>query len=389
MNFHLSEAQVAIRAAAREFAQREIAPRAHEWEHTHTLPRDVIRKAAELGFLGIVIPERYGGAGADYVSAALLIEELARHDGSIAITVASHNSLCTGHIALAGSPAQKDRYLPKLATGQWLGAWALTEPGSGSDAGAARSSAERRGDRWILNGTKMFITQGSVAAVYVVLCSTSPERRQRGLTAFIVEAGTKGLRPGRKLEKLGLHGSDTTEVILEDVEVSDAQRLGDVDAGFRDTLSILDRGRIGIGAMALGLGRGALEEATRYARERKQFGKPIGQNQAIQFMLASWATELDAARLLIWRAAWMQDNGRSTTRESAMAKLYAARAAMKACWGAIQIHGGYGYTKDFPVERYWRDAKLCEIGEGTNEVQRMVIARELLGRGMADGPTAA
>jgi alkylation response protein AidB-like acyl-CoA dehydrogenase len=380
MTFDLTESQRLIRDTVREFAARRIAPQAAQWDRDEVFPAEVIQALGAMGMLGILVPERLGGAGADYVSAALVIEELARHDGSVALTVASHNSLCVGHLMLAGNEAQKDRFVRPLAGGRVLGAWALTEPGSGSDAGAAAATARRDGGDWVLNGTKMFITQGSVAGVYVVIASTTPQHRQRGLTAFVIEAGTPGLRAGRKLEKLGLHASDTTELVLEDVRVPDSQRLGDVDQGFRDTLVVLDRGRIGIGAMALGLGRGALEESARYARERTQFGRPIAEFQAIQWKLADMAVALDAARLLVWRAAAMQDQGLATPRESAMAKLHASRAASHATWHAIQIHGGYGYTKDFPVERYWRDARLCEIGEGTSEVQRQVIARELLGR---------
>jgi alkylation response protein AidB-like acyl-CoA dehydrogenase len=384
LNFELTESQRLIRDTVREFAQRRIAPYAREWDRDEAFPAEVIRALGAMGMLGILVPERWGGAGADYVSAALVIEELARHDGSVALTVASHNSLCVGHILLAASDEQKQRFLPPLASGRVLGGWALTEPGSGSDAGAARTTARRSGSDWVISGTKMFITQGSVGGIHVVLASTTPERRQRGLTAFIVEAGTPGFKVGRKLEKLGLHASDTTELIFEDVVVPDAQRLGRLDEGFRDTVVVLDRGRIGIGAMAVGLGRGALEESARYARERRQFGRAIGEFQAIQWKLADMALDLDAARLLVHRAAAMQDLGRNTTLESAMAKLHAARAAARATWNAIQIHGGYGYTTDFPVERYWRDARLCEIGEGTNEIQRHVIARELLGRA-ADG----
>lgn len=378
MNFDLTESQRLIRDTVRDFAAERIAPHAAAWDREETFPADAIRALGAMGMLGILVPERFGGAGADYVSVALVIEELARHDGSVALTVASHNSLCVGHILLAGSDAQKEKFVRPLASGQVLGAWALTEPGSGSDAAAATTSARRSGSGWVLSGTKMFITQGSVAGVYVVVASTTPELRQRGLTAFIVEAGTPGLRAGRKLEKLGVRASDTTELILEDVHVPDSQRLGEVDQGFRDTLVVLERGRIGIGAMAVGLGRGALEESGRYARERIQFGRPISEFQAIQWKLADMALELDAARLLVLRAATMQDCGLATPRESAMAKLYASRAGARATWNAIQIHGGCGYTRDFPVERYWRDARLCEIGEGTSEVQRQVIARELL-----------
>jgi len=312
---------------------------------------------------------------------------VARADGSLGLTMASHNSLCTGHILLAGNETQKQKYLPRLAAGKVLGAWGLTEPGSGSDAGAAVTRAVRSEGRapdgssqtqWRLDGTKTFITQGSVAGVYVVLASTSPDKKQKGLTAFIIERGTPGFRAGRRLEKMGLHASDTTELILEDVVVPDEQRLGEIDQGFFDTLTVLDRGRIGIGAWAVGIGRGALEESRAYALARVQFGKPIAEFQAVKHMLADMATELEAARLLVWRAAWLQDQKVKTTRESSVAKYYAARASVRACNAAVQIHGGYGYTREFPVERYLRDAKLAEIGEGTNEVQKMVIARELL-----------
>jgi alkylation response protein AidB-like acyl-CoA dehydrogenase len=333
-----------------------------------------------LGLLGMKAPEEYGGQGADAVTIALAIEEVARADGSLALTVASHNSLCTGHILRAGSEEQKRRYIPKLATGEWLGAWCLTEPSSGSDAGGARTRAIRdpsTGD-WVINGAKTFITQGSLAGVYVVLASTTPERKQKGITAFAVEADDPGLSVGRHLKKLGMRSSDTTEVIFEDVRVPDSRRLGRVDYGFQDTLFILEQGRIGIGALALGLARGALEESARYAQDRHQFGKPIAKFQAIQWMLADIATEIEAARLLIFRAACGQDSGRRTPTESAMAKLFASEVAMRATDKAIQIHGGYGYTTEFPVERYFRDAKLCTIGEGTSEVQRMVIARNLL-----------
>jgi alkylation response protein AidB-like acyl-CoA dehydrogenase len=312
---------------------------------------------------------------------------VAAADGSLGLTMASHNSLCTGHIYLAGNEEQKRKYLPQLASGKVLGAWGLTEPGSGSDAGAARTRAERREVRgpdgaprseWVLNGTKTFITQGSVAGIYVVLASTSPEKRQKGLTAFVIEKGTPGFRSGKRIEKMGLHASDTTELVLEDVILADEQRLGEIDHGFFDTLKILDRGRVGIGAWALGIGQAALNASLVYAKQRVQFGHPIADFQAVQHMLADMGTELEAARLLVWRAAWMQDGKQKTTRESSIAKYYAARAAMRACNAAVQIHGGYGYTREFPVERYMRDAKLAEIGEGTNEVQKLVIARELL-----------
>jgi alkylation response protein AidB-like acyl-CoA dehydrogenase len=309
---------------------------------------------------------------------AIVIEELARVDGSVALTVASHNGLCTGHILLAGNDEQKQRWVPNLATGKWLGAWGLTEPSSGSDAAGAKTRAVKRGDKWIINGSKTFITQGSVGQVYVIIASTTPEKKQHGLTAFVVEKGAKGFTVGKHIEKMGCHASDTAELNFADVEVPVENQLGAIDHGFIDTLQILDKGRIAIASMALGLGVGALEAARAYAKERKQFNRPIADNQAIQFMLADSATELAAAALLIKRAAWLSDQGRRHTYESSTAKLWTAQAAMRACDRAIQIHGGYGYTREFPVERALRDCKLCEIGEGTNEVQRMVIARHLI-----------
>jgi alkylation response protein AidB-like acyl-CoA dehydrogenase len=383
MNFDLTEDQRILRDSVREFCAREIVPRARGWDEREEFPAEIVPKLAEMNLLGMTLPEELGGAGMSLHDYTLVIEELARADGSVCLTVASHNSLCAGHIRLAGNEAQKRRWLPPLARGEVLGAWGLTEPGSGSDAAAARTTAVRKGDRWVLNGAKTFITQGTVAGTYVILASTTPEKKQRGLTAFVVEKGTPGFRTGKKIEKMGLNASDTAELILEDVEVPDDHRLGEIDSGFSDTLKILERGRIGIAAMAVGLGRGALEEAVGYAKQRVQFGVPIAHHQAIQLMLADMATQLDAARLLVWRGAWLQDRGTRTPLESSIAKLYAAQIAMRACDAAIQIHGGYGYTREFPVERYLRDAKLCEIGEGTNEVQRIVIARQLLGRAVA------
>ena len=309
----------------------------------------------------------------------MVVEEVARYDGSLALTVASHNGLGTGHLLRFGSEELKRRYLPDLAAGRKLAAWGLTEPGSGSDAAALRTTAVRKGDRWILNGSKQFITQGSVGDVFVILALTNPEARKgKGVTAFLLEKGAPGFTQRAMHGKLGMRSSDTAELHLEEVEVPDAQRVGEVDAGFTNTLQILDRGRIGIGALAVGLARGALEEARGYAKERQAFGKRIGEFQAIGFMLADMATEIAAARLLVHRAAALADRGERFNREAAMAKLFASEAAMRATSKAIQIHGGYGYTRDFPVERYFRDAKLCEIGEGTSEVQRMVIARDVL-----------
>jgi alkylation response protein AidB-like acyl-CoA dehydrogenase len=380
IDFNETEAEKILRQTVRDFAEREVRPHARTWDEEERFPTEIVPKLAELGLLGLRVPEEYGGSGMSTQEQAIVVEELCRVDGSVGITVASHNGLCTGHILLAGNEAQKKRYLPRLASGESLGAWGLTEPSSGSDAAGAKTRAIKKGDAWILNGSKTFITQGSVGKIYVVLASTSPEKKQKGLTAFILERGMPGFTVGKHMEKMGLHASDTTELNFADVEVPEENRLGEVDRGFLDTLEILDRGRISIAAMALGLGQGALDAAVAYAKERKQFGRALAENQAIQFMLADSKTELDAARLLIRRAAWMKDQGLRTTRESSMAKLWAAQAGMRACDRAVQIHGGYGYTREFPVERALRDCKLCEIGEGTNEVQRMVIARELLGR---------
>jgi alkylation response protein AidB-like acyl-CoA dehydrogenase len=384
MNFELTDEQVVLQRSVRELAERLIIPHARRWDEEEVFPHEIIPAMGEMGLLGMQIPEEYGGAGMKFLDYVVALEEIARADASVGLTMASHNSLCTGHLYLAGNEAQRKKYLPRLASGQALGGWGLTEPGSGSDAGAARTRAVPKGsDRWVINGTKTFITQGSVGSIYVVLASTSPEKKAKGLTAFIVERGTPGFRTGKRIEKMGLHASDTTELIFEDVEVPEDQRLGEIDGGFFDTLKILDKGRVGIGAWAVGIGRAALEASLKYAKDRVQFGRPIGDFQAIQHMLADMATELDAARLLVWRAAWMQDRKERTTQESAIAKYYAARASMRACNAAVQIHGGYGYTREFDVERYMRDAKLAEIGEGTNEVQKMVIARELLNKAAA------
>ena len=380
MNFEQTDDERQLQRTVRDFAKKEIAPFARKWDEEERFPSELVPKLGELGLLGMTVPEQYGGSAMRMQDISLVIEEIAKWDGSVALTIAAHNGLCTGHIKLAGNDAQKSTYLPKLASGEWLGAWGLTEPGSGSDAAGARTRAIKTGDSWVINGSKTFITQGSVAGVYVILAVTTPEKKQRGITAFIVERGTRGFRVGKKIEKLGCRASDTTELVFEDCTVPAANQLGALDGGFIDTLQILDKGRISIASMALGLGQGALDAAVAYAKERRQFGKALAEFQAIQFMLADSAAELDAARLLIRRAAWLQDAGQRTTRESAVAKLWAARYAMKACDRAIQIHGGYGYTREFPVERALRDCKLCEIGEGTNEVQRLVIARELLGR---------
>jgi alkylation response protein AidB-like acyl-CoA dehydrogenase len=379
MDFIVSEHHELLRKTVREFARVEVLPHARKWDREERFPKEIVPKLAEMGLLGIRIPEEYGGSGMDMTAYAICVEEIARVDGSLALTVASHNGLGTGHILIFGNEAQKKKYLPKAATGEWLAAWALTEPGSGSDSAGLRTTARRDGEGWVLNGTKMFITQGSVGGFCVVLARTNPEApKQKGITAFIVEHGTKGFSASKHLEKLGCRSSDTVELTLEDVRVSDAQRLGELDHGFADTMQILDRGRISIASMALGLGRGALEMAVRYAKDRKQFGKAIAEFQAIQWMLADSKTELDAAALLTQRAAWLADQGKRHTTEASMAKLYASEAASRVCNRALQVHGGYGYTREFDVERHLRDAKICEIGEGTSEVQRSVIAKHLL-----------
>jgi alkylation response protein AidB-like acyl-CoA dehydrogenase len=379
MDFSLSEHHELLRKTVRDFARTEVLPHARRWDEEERFPKEIVPRLAELGLLGIRIPEEYGGSGMDTQSYAICVEEIARADGSLALTVASHNGLGTGHILAFGNDEQKKKYLPKAARGEWLAAWALTEPGSGSDSAGLRTTARRDGDKWILNGTKMFITQGSVGGFCVVLARTNPDvAKQKGITAFIVEHGTKGFSASKHLEKLGCRSSDTVELTLEDVVVPDSQRVGEIDHGFTDTMKILDRGRVSIAAMALGLGYGALDMAVAYAKDRKQFGKPIADFQAVQWMLADCKTELDAAQLLTYRAAWLADQGRPYTKEASMAKLFASEAASRACNKALQIHGGYGYTREFHVERHLRDAKICEIGEGTSEVQRIVIAKQLL-----------
>ena len=379
MRFDYTDDQRLIHQTVREFAASELRPHARRWDADGVFPRDLIPKIAALGLWGMTVPPEYGGAGVDMVSAALAIEALAWGDGGIALSVAAHNSLCTGHIARAGNDAQKRAYLPRLASGEILGAWCLTEPASGSDAGALATRAERRGDRWALSGTKVFVTQGSIAGVYVVMARTDPAAGHRGISAFAVDAGTPGLRVGKHEDKLGVRSSDTAEVVFEDCVVDDAQMLGAPGDGFRDAMRVLEGGRIGIGAMALGLGRAALDASVAYARERRAFGRPIAELQAIQWKLADMAVELDASELLVMEAASLASRGLPYRREASMAKLYASEAASRAASQAVQIHGGYGFVKDYPVERIYRDVKLCEIGEGTSEIQRLILARELLG----------
>jgi alkylation response protein AidB-like acyl-CoA dehydrogenase len=381
MNFELDEHHRQIRDTVANFAEREIKPLSAQWDKTEHFPRAVIEKIGQLGFLGVAFPERYGGGGADSLAQALVVEGLSRFDASVGLTCAAHMSLSTGHIANFASDAHRDRYLPDMIAGRRLGAWCLTEPGSGSDAAAMSTRATRNGDRYTISGSKMFITNGSVADVYVVMAVTEGGARREGISAFVIERGTAGLGNGRKIEKLGLRASDTAEVILDNVTVPATKLIGEQGQGYRQALKILEGGRVGIAGFAIGIARGAFEDAVSYAKERKQFGRPIADLQAIQWMLADMATRIEASWMLLYRAAALKDAGRPFGREAAMAKLYASETAMWTTIKAVQIHGGYGYVTDFPMERYMRDAKLAEIGEGTSEVQRMIIAKSLLKEG--------
>ncbi len=386
MEFSLSDEQQQLRRTVREFAEAEIAPHVMEWDEASRFPSELIPKLAELGFLGVIFPDKYGGAGMGYVEYALIIEELSRIDGSVGIIVAAHNSLCSNHIFKFGSEAQKQKYLVPLAQGKKLGCWSLTEPEAGSDAGGTRTVAAEKDGAWVLNGAKTFTTNGHYADVCVAMAVTDPAKKHHGISAFIVEKGTPGFRPGKKENKLGLRASDTSEVVFSDCHVPAENLLGRRGEGFVNCLQILDGGRISIAALGLGMAQGAYECALRYAKERKQFGKPIAEFQAIQFKLADMATQIEAARLLTYRAAWLADRAASSpdgariTRETSMAKLYAGEVAVRVANEAVQIHGGYGFIKDYPAEKYYRDVKLCTIGEGTSEIQRLVIARQLLGK---------
>ena len=378
MDFQLSEEQLQLKKMVREFAEREIAPNVMKWDEPGEFPLATIKELGKLGLMGIIFPVELGGAGMGYVEYVAAIEALSRVDGSVGITVAAHTSLCSGHIFIAGNEEQKRKYIPRLATGEHLGAWGLTEPGSGSDAGGARCSAVRKGKNWVLNGNKTFITNGYHADVAVVIAVTDKTAHTHGLSAFVVEKGTKGFRAGKKENKLGLRASDTSELIFEDCEIPGCNLLGKEGDGFVDAMKALDGGRISIAALGLGMAQGAYEAALKYSKEREQFGKPISEFQAIAFKLADLATEIEAARLLTMRAAAMKDAGMKTTLESSMAKLYASETAVKAANECVQIHGGYGFIKDYPAEKFYRDVKLCTIGEGTSEIQRLVIARQIL-----------
>jgi alkylation response protein AidB-like acyl-CoA dehydrogenase len=378
MHVRLSDDQLLLRRTIREFAESEIRPHVRAWDEAQQFPRELIPAMAQLGLMGIQFPEAFGGAGMSAIDYCICIEELARVDPSVSLTVAAHNGLCTAHIFMFGTEAQKRRYVVPLATGTWLGAWGLTESGAGSDAAGTRTTAVRDAEGWVLNGTKTFITHGSVGHVMVVMAVTERSRGPKGISAFVVEHGTPGMRAGRKEDKLGMRASDTSEVIFEDCRVPADALLGDEGQGYINALQVLDAGRIGIAALSVGLAQGAFEAARGYAVERRQFGQPIASFQAIQWKLADNATRIEAARLLTYRAAHLKDRGRRTSLESSMAKLYASEIAVRASEDAVQIFGGYGFVKDYPAEKYFRDVKLTTIGEGTSEIQRLVIARHLL-----------
>jgi alkylation response protein AidB-like acyl-CoA dehydrogenase len=380
MDFRLTDEQELLRRTVREFAEREIGPHVMEWDEAQQFPMDLLPKLAEVGLTGIQFPEQYGGSAMSAVDYCICIEELARVCPAIALSVAAHNGLCSAHISMFGSGAQKEQYLPRLARGEVLGAWGLTEAGAGSDAAGMRTIAVRQGACWSIDGSKSFITHGRIGGVMVVIAVTDRARGHRGISAFIVEHGTPGMSAGKKENKLGMRASDTSEVVFENCRVPDANLLGEEGQGFINTLQVLDAGRIGIAALSVGLAQGAYEAARRYAKERRQFGQPIAAFQAIQWKLADNATRIEAARLLTYRAAYLRDRGARTTRESSVAKLFASEIAVKAADDCVQIHGGYGFVKDYPAEKFFRDVKLLTIGEGTSEIQRLVIARQLLGQ---------
>ncbi len=378
MNARLSDDQVLLRRSVREFAETEIRPHVRAWDEAQAFPADLLPKLAALGLMGIQFPTDLGGAGMSAVDYCICIEELARVDPSVSLSVAAHNGLGAAHIAMFGSGAQRARFLPPLARGEKLAAWGLTEPGSGSDAAAMRTTATRDGDAWVLNGSKMFITHGKSGDTMVVMAVTDKSKGSKGISAFVVERGTPGFVAGKKEDKLGMRASETTEVLFQNCRIPDDQRLGDEGQGFIQTLQVLDAGRIGIAALSVGLAQGAYDAARGYAFERRQFGRPIGTFQSIRWKLVDTAARVEAARLLTYRAAWLKDEGRRMTLESSMAKLYASEIAVRASEDCVQIHGGYGFVKDYPAEKFFRDVKLTTIGEGTSEVQRLVIARQLL-----------
>jgi alkylation response protein AidB-like acyl-CoA dehydrogenase len=378
MDFEYTPEQVQLRKSVREFAEAEIGPHVMEWDEGQIFPTEVIRKLGKLGYMGAIFPEELGGAGLGYIEYSIIIEELSRVDGSVGIIVAAHTSLCSNHIYKMGTDEQRQRYIPRLASGEWLGCWSLTEPEAGSDAAGTRTSAALEHDCWVLNGAKTFTTNAHFADACVAMAVTDRTAAQHGISAFIIDKGTAGFRPGKKENKLGLRASATGEVIFEDCHVPRTQLLGKRGEGFVDSLKVLDGGRVSIAALSIGMAQGAYDAALRYSKLRRQFSRPISEFQAIQYKLVDMATSIDASRLLNYRAAWMLDHGQRVTKESAMAKLFASEAAVRVADEAVQIHGGYGFIKDYPVEKFYRDVKLCTIGEGTSEIQRLVIARQLL-----------
>jgi len=381
VDFSFTDEQNQLRRSIREFAEGEIAPHVMEWDEASKFPLEIMPKLAEMGLLGVIFPEQYGGAGLGYVEYVIAIEELSRIDGSVGIIVAAHNSLCSNHIFKFGTEEQKKKYLTPLAQGKKIGAWSLTEPEAGSDAGGTRTTAKRDGNNWIINGSKTFCTNGHYADYAVVMALTDKSKNSHGISAFIVEKGTPGFKPGKKENKLGLRASDTSELIFTDCKVPAENLLGTEGEGFIGSLKILDGGRISIAALGLGMAQGALDAAIKYSKQRKQFGQTISEFQAIQFKLADMATQVEAARLLVYQAAWLADRKDVRfTRESSMAKLFASEVAVRVANECVQIHGGYGFIKDYPAEKFYRDVKLCTIGEGTSEIQKLVIARQLLGK---------
>ncbi len=378
LGFDYSETQQMVAASAKEFSEQHIRPYIMEWDESQTFPLQLFKKAGEMGFMGVLVPETLGGSGLGYHEYVAMLVEISKVDPSIGLSVAAHNSLCTNHILTFGSEEQKQRWIPKLATAEWIGAWGLTEHNTGSDAGGMNTTAIKEKDQWVLNGAKNFITHGISGDIAVVIARTGKKGDSHGMTAFVVERGTPGFTSGKKENKLGMRASETAELIFDNCKIPDSNRLGKVGDGFIQSMKILDGGRISIGALSLGIAKGAFEAALNYSKERIQFGKPISQFQGISFKLADMATEIEAAELLLHKAAFLKNEGRPVTKLSAMAKMYASEVCVKAANEAVQIHGGYGYTKDFPVEKFYRDAKLCTIGEGTTEIQKVVIAKNIL-----------
>jgi alkylation response protein AidB-like acyl-CoA dehydrogenase len=378
MSFDYSETQQMVAASAREFAEQYIRPYVMEWDESQTFPLEVFKKAGEMGFMGVLVPVELGGSGLGYHEYVAIIEEISKVDPSIGLSVAAHNSLCTNHILSFGNEVQKKKWIPKLATAEWIGAWGLTEHNTGSDAAGMSTTALKEGDAWILNGAKNFITHGKSGDIAVVVVRTGEKGDSHGMTAFVVEKGTPGFSSGKKENKLGMRASETAELVFDNCKIPDSNRLGGIGEGFVQSMKILDGGRISIGALSLGISKGAYEAALKYSKERVQFGKPISQFQGISFKLADMATEIEASELLLHKAAFLKNEGRNVTKLGAMAKMYASEVCVKVANEAVQIHGGYGFTKDFPVEKFYRDSKLCTIGEGTTEIQKVVIARKIL-----------